>query len=70
MVNAGIYVLNRSLINTLDGKTALDMPDFLSNNLANDDLVVPFPIHEYWLDIGIHSEFEKAKKDIKNLGEG
>ena len=65
LVNAGIYVLNKSLINTLDGKTALDMPDFLSNNLANDDLVVPFPIHEYWLDIGHISEYEKANIDIK-----
>ena len=65
LVNAGIYVLNRSLINTLDGKTALDMPDFLSNNLANDDLVVPFPIHEYWLDIGHISEYEKANVDVK-----
>jgi len=64
-VNAGIYVLNRNLINKVDGKTYLDMTDFLENQL-NSGRVNAFPIHEYWLDIGQMDEYEKANREFSN----
>jgi dTDP-glucose pyrophosphorylase/CBS domain-containing protein len=66
LVNAGIYVINKSLTNILDGKTAIDMPDFLYEKVGLEKLTA-FPIHEYWLDIGHKSEFERANKDIHNI---
>ncbi len=65
-VNAGIYVLNRSLINKLDGKSYLDMTDFLEKELNNGG-VNAFPIHEYWLDIGRIEEYEKANREFYNV---
>jgi dTDP-glucose pyrophosphorylase len=65
-VNAGIYVLNSQLIKTLDGKTYIDMPDLLHNELEKKQ-VAAFPVHEYWLDIGHKNEFEKANIDILGL---
>jgi dTDP-glucose pyrophosphorylase/CBS domain-containing protein len=62
-VNAGIYVLNKNLINKVDGKSYLDMPDFLKKELDSGG-VNAFPIHEYWLDIGRMEEYEKANQDI------
>ena len=62
-VNAGIYVLNRSLINKVDGKSCLDMTDFLEKELNNGG-VNAFPIHEYWLDIGQMEEYEKANREF------
>jgi dTDP-glucose pyrophosphorylase len=62
-VNAGIYVLNKDLINKVDGKSYLDMTDFLEKEL-NDGGVGAFPIHEYWLDIGQIDEYEKANREI------
>ena len=62
-VNAGIYVLNRSLINKIDGKAYLDMTDFLGKELDNGG-VSAFPIHEYWLDIGQMEEYEKANREF------
>ena len=65
-VNAGIYVLNRSLINKVDGKSYLDMTDFLEKELNNGG-VKAFPIYEYWLDIGQVEEYEKANREFSTV---
>jgi NDP-sugar pyrophosphorylase family protein len=65
-VNAGIYVLNRHLINKVDGKTYLDITDFLENELDSGG-VNAFPIHEYWLDIGRMDEYERANRDFHTI---
>ena len=62
-VNAGIYVLNKTLINKLDGKSYLDMTDLLDKELINEK-VNAFPIHEYWLDIGKIEEYERANREV------
>lgn len=61
-VNAGIYVLNNKLIKKIDGKSYLDMPNFLENEIKNKGINV-FPIHEYWLDIGRIDEYKKGNQD-------
>ena len=64
-VNAGIYVLNKNLIQKIDGNTYLDMPDFLETQLGKKgNGINAFPIHEYWLDIGRIEEYKKAKQDV------
>ena len=65
-VNAGIYVLNKNLINKLDGESYLNMTDFLEKELDSGG-VNAFPIHEYWLDIGRMEEYEKANQDIVTI---
>jgi dTDP-glucose pyrophosphorylase/predicted transcriptional regulator len=62
-VNAGIYVLNKTLINKLDGRSYIDMTDFLNIELGSDK-VNAFPIHEYWLDIGKIEEYERANREV------
>lgn len=65
-VNAGIYVLNKDLINKIDGKSYLDMTDFLSQELEQDG-VSAFPIHEYWIDIGHIDEYERANREVSSV---
>jgi len=65
-VNAGIYVLNKNLVNKVDGKSYLDMTDFLNKELDNGG-VSAFPIHEYWLDIGQMDEYEKANREVATV---
>jgi len=69
-VNAGIYVFNPELLKYISVNEKINMPSLLMQRVKENEKVNIFPVHEYWLDIGIHSEFEKAKKDIINLGEG
>jgi len=65
-VNAGIYVLNKNLINKVDGESYLNITDFLEKELDSGG-VNAFPIHEYWLDIGRMEEYKKANQDIVTI---
>ena len=66
-INAGIYVLNPDALNTIDGKSYLDMPHLLSEKINGNRQVNMFPLHEYWLDVGQVDEFEKAQLDSREL---
>ncbi len=59
-VNAGIYILEPSILNHIMPDTYCDMPDLLMNCVQNQRRVATFPIREYWLDIGRHEDLEKA----------
>jgi len=62
-VNAGMYVINPSILSLLQSNSFCDMPDFINKVVSNEKQVGSFPIHEYWLDIGKYDELEKAQKD-------
>jgi len=66
-VNAGIYIINPSILESLDGKTYLDMPNLIQTQIDNDLKVNMFPLHEYWLDIGQLDQFKQAQKDSKSI---
>ena len=60
-INAGIYIINPSIIRDLNDKEYLDMPDLLNKRLGENYKKVVYPIHEYWLDIGRIESLNKAK---------
>ena len=66
-VNAGIYVLNISMLKDLDGKSYEDMPDLLDRKISGVGQVNMFPVHEYWLDIGHIKQLDQAQQDFNNL---
>lgn len=63
-VNAGIYVISPEIVKSLNHNEQLDMPDLINACLAKNEKIAMFPIHEYWLDIGRMSDFERAQSDI------
>ena len=63
-VNAGVYVVNPSMLDAIDGVSYLDMPDLLQNKIDSLGQVNIFPVHEYWLDIGQMEQFDQAQTDI------
>lgn len=67
-VNAGIYVISNKVIESLSSNEYLDMPTLFENLKANDEKTLKFPIHEYWLDVGRHDDFNRAQVDIHDLG--
>ncbi|WP_339764469.1 nucleotidyltransferase family protein [uncultured Sulfitobacter sp.] len=66
-VNAGIYVIERALLNKVLKNQKMNMPDLFEQCIEDKKKVLMFPIHEYWLDIGRLDDFEKAQQDILNL---
>jgi len=65
-INAGIYVVDPSIIHDLVRDSYLDMPSLLNQITEKNLPVNVFPIHEYWLDVGQLGDFNKAKEDLKN----
>jgi dTDP-glucose pyrophosphorylase/CBS domain-containing protein len=62
-VNAGIYLLNPSLLDFVPENCFFDMPQLLEKILLEKLRVSAFPIHEYWLDVGLPETLERAKGD-------
>lgn len=67
-VNAGIYIISPHIINSLSKHQRLDMPRLFEIKQQAGFKVMKFPIHEYWLDVGRHDDFNKAQVDIHDLG--
>jgi dTDP-glucose pyrophosphorylase len=65
-LNAGVYVVNPSVLDHVPQDQFVDMPDIVDDALARNMRVGCFPVHEYWLDIGMHSQLERANADYKN----
>jgi len=61
-VNAGIYVVNPEVIQSVKTDTYLDMPDLFTENIERKNKTLVFPIREYWMDVGRMEDFEKARE--------
>lgn len=67
-VNAGIYIISNHIIRSLTKNERLDMPSLFEQKQEEGLKTLKFPIHEYWLDVGRHDDFQKAQLDINTLG--
>ena len=67
LINAGIYLLNPSVLEFIpksEGK--FDMTTLINMLVAARKRVVSFPVREYWLDIGHIDDYERAQADVGN----
>lgn len=65
-INAGIYLINPKVCRLIPKEQFFDMTDLIEHVMQNNGRVITFPLHEYWLDIGRYSDYEKAQEDVKN----
>ena len=66
-VNAGIYVLSPSTIKLVPKDRIFDMTDLFDLLLQNKKSVVAFPLREYWIDIGLTEDFQKANLEFLDI---
>lgn len=66
-VNAGIYVLNPSVLDLIPIDTFYDMPTLFEQLIKLNMNTSAFPIREYWLDIGQIDDFNRANNEFKEL---
>jgi len=66
LINAGVYLLQPSVLRYIPKGQRFDMTDLLDTLLNKGDPVVNFPIIEYWIDIGQPADYAKAQKDFQN----
>lgn len=59
-VNTGVYVLEKSVLESLNKGVFYDMTDLVQRALSESAKVAAFPIHESWIDIGTPSDLREA----------
>ncbi len=59
-VNAGIYVLEPTVLDLIPTKESFDMTDLFIRLIDQGFETVAFPIREYWMDIGRTEDYKKA----------
>lgn len=64
-INAGIYVLQPTVVMSLEKNRKLDMTDLMLETIDSGK-VVAFPIHEDWIDLGRQSDLHRAREALKD----
>ncbi len=65
--NAGIYLMRREVADMIPADRPFDAPDLIELLASQGKKVITFPIVGYWIDIGKHEDYAKAKEFIKYL---
>ncbi len=65
--SAGIYLMKRDVISQIPSDRPFDAPDLIELLTNQGKKVITFPIVGYWIDIGKHEDYAKAKEFIKYL---
>jgi dTDP-glucose pyrophosphorylase len=64
-VNAGIYLLEPHVFELIPLGQRYDMTELIQRLLGDGNMVVSFPIREYWMDIGHHDDYERAHAEAQ-----
>ena len=64
LINAGIYLIEPMVAKYLSPNVALNMTDLIDRLIADGELVVVFPVREYWTDVGQRDDYERVQRDI------
>lgn len=63
LVNAAIYVLDPSVVDLVADGTRIDMPEVVHKAIQQNWPVLPFFLHEYWIDIGQPEDYQRANSE-------
>ncbi len=66
-VNAGIYVLEPSILSLIPKHTFFDMPELFADLIEQQKSVFCHYIDDYWIDIGHKEDFQKAIIDYQQV---
>jgi len=66
MVSMGIYVFKAEVLRYMEPQKYMDFPDLVRHLLAAGESVVSYFFDGYWLDIGNHSDYEKALEEYES----
>jgi NDP-sugar pyrophosphorylase family protein len=65
-INCGIYVVNPDIRRYVPTGQRFDMPDLIQRLVREGRRVISFHVREYWLDIGLEKDYQKALADVEN----
>ena len=60
-INAGVYVLEPSVIDDIEKDKNFDMPNLFEKLKKKNQKTIVYPVHEPWLDVGRPEDYYKVK---------
>lgn len=66
-VSMGIYVFEAEVLQYIEPNKRIDFPELVKRLLSQGQRVVSYPFDGYWLDIGNHSDYEKAMEEYEAI---
>ena len=64
LVNAGVYMLNPSVLSHIPPYEYFDMPSLFESLLSQGEITKAFEVSDYWIDIGSPGDFMDAKNKL------
>ncbi|MBK7627805.1 MAG: nucleotidyltransferase family protein [Bacteroidales bacterium] len=65
--NAGIYLIKCEKLDLVPKNTFFNATDLMDSIILNKGKLIHSPVTGYWIDIGKHDDYNKAKEIIKHL---
>ncbi len=66
-INAGVYAIEPRLLALIPGSRVYNMTDLIADALKAGEKIVPFLIHEHWIDVGTPEDLERAQNLARTL---
>lgn len=66
-INTGIYILSPDCVKSVEKNSKIDLPSLLEQRMNEGVKIGMYLNHDYWLDVGRMSDYEKAQNDVKNI---
>lgn len=67
-INAGVYALEPSIISLLNKSSKYDMPEIFEMLQERNDLVIAYPSHEKWADLGRLEDLLNLEERTQKVG--
>ncbi len=67
LANSGNYIIQGAALKFLPSNEFFDMPDLLNLLVQHGNQVIPYPLYEYWQDIGNLRDLERARKNHETV---
>jgi len=65
--NAGIYLIKKECLALIPKNSFFNATDLMDTIMANNGKLIHSPITGYWIDIGKHDDYNKAKEIMRHL---
>lgn len=65
--NAGIYMIKKEIVSLIPKGSFFNATDLMDGIMAKNGKLIHHPITGYWIDIGKHDDYNKAKEIVRHL---
>lgn len=66
-VSMGIYAFESRILSHLPKAQPVHFPDFINQLIQSGENVIGYPFEGYWLDIGQHSDYDRAVREFNQI---